>query len=108
MFEKTKKTISEENHNNKKGFQIIIKNLDNGEEVVNCQTRAIIGAYQTKSPEGGAIAASGMIITSCNTATLMATIEAAGDTVTEAKKKVIGDLPPKLLLAALLSGGSRE
>lgn len=53
MFDKTKKTISEENHNNKKGFQIIVKNLDNGEEVVNCQTRAIIGAYQTKSPEGG-------------------------------------------------------
>lgn len=109
MFDVNKKTIREEaQRKNKKGYQIIIKDLDSGEEVVNCQTKAIIGAYETKSPIGGATAANGIIVTSCNTATIMGVIEAADNTVTEAKKKVIGDLPPEVLLAALLSGGSRE
>lgn len=106
MFDEIKRIVDESRkHNNKNGFQIIVKNLDNGEEVVNCLTKAIIGAYETESPEGGAVAAKGLIITSCNTPTLMGVIKAAEETVTDAKKKLIEGLPPEIILAALLSGG---
>lgn len=54
MFDEIKRIVDESRKtNNKNGFQIIVKNLDNGEEVVNCLTKAIIGAYETESPEGG-------------------------------------------------------
>lgn len=53
MFDELKKIIEESKHKNKNGFQIIVKDLDNGKEVVNCLTKAIIGAYETESPEGG-------------------------------------------------------
>lgn len=97
---------AEEIAKNEKGYQIIIKNLDNGEEVVNEKTRAIIGAYQTETPEGKeGVAVQSITVTSCNTATLIATIEAA-DKVIEATKKrviegVIGDNPIAALLALL-------
>lgn len=54
MFDEIKRIVDESRKtNNKNGFQIIVKNLDNGEEVVNCFTKAVIGAYETESPEGG-------------------------------------------------------
>lgn len=96
----------EESVKSEKGYQIIIKNLDNGEEVVNEKTRAIIGAYQTETPEGKeGVAVQSITVTSCNSATLIATIEAA-DKVIEATKKrviegVIGDSPIAALLALL-------
>ena len=52
MFE-SNETIKSETHDNKKGFRIIIKNLDNGEEVVNSVTKAIIGAYAGENLRGG-------------------------------------------------------
>lgn len=52
MFERNT-TIKSETHDNKKGFHIIIKNLDNGEEVVNSVTKAIIGAYAGENQRGG-------------------------------------------------------
>ena len=105
MFERNT-TVKSETHDNKKGFRIIIKNLDNGEEVVNSVTKAIIGAYAGENQRGGE--ANGIVVTSCNTSTLIGTIEAADKAISETKKKVIEGLPPEVLLAALLSGGSRE
>lgn len=106
MFDEIKSILDESHkNNNKNGFQIIVKNLDNGEEVVNCLTRAIIGAYETELPEGGAVAAKSLIITSCNAPTLMGVIKATEEVVTDAKKKLIEGLPPEVVLAALLSGG---
>ena len=52
MFERNT-TVKSETHDNKKGFRIIIKNLDNGEEVVNSVTKAIIGAYAGENQRGG-------------------------------------------------------
>ena len=52
MFERNT-TVKSETHDNKKGFRIIIKNLDNGEEVVNSVTKAIIGAYAGANQRGG-------------------------------------------------------
>lgn len=57
---------------------------------------------------GGGVEANGIVVTSCNTSTLIGTIEAADKAISETKKKVIEGLPPEVLLAALLSGGSRE
>ena len=105
MFERNT-TVKSETHDNKKGFRIIIKNLDNGEEVVNSVTKAIIGAYAGENQRG--VEANGIVVTSCNTSTLIGTIEAADKAISETKKKVIEGLPPEVLLAALLSGGSRE
>ena len=106
MFERNT-TVKSETHDNKKGFRIIIKNLDNGEEVVNSVTKAIIGAYAGENQRGG-VEANRIVLTSCNTSTLIGTIEAADKAISETKKKVIEGLPPEVLLAALLSGGSRE
>ena len=43
---KTKEfVVKDEKHNNKKGFQLIVKNLDTGKDEFNVTTRAIVGAY---------------------------------------------------------------
>lgn len=102
MFDR-KESIKAETHNNKKGFHIIITNLDNGEEVVNSVTRAIVGAYAGESSRGG-VEANGIVVTSCNTPTLIGTVEAADKAISETKKRLIEGLPPELVLAALLGG----
>lgn len=103
MFDEIK-NIKEDNSNckSKKGFQITVKNLDTGETIFDSKTNAIIGAYAVGA-EGGAIATSGIIVASCNTPTLMATIDATDKVSAEAKKKVIDGMPPEVLLAALMS-----
>lgn len=84
------KVLKEENKKNEKGYQIIIKNLDTGEDEINETTRAIIGAFAIKTPEGvKGIDVQSIVVTSCNTATLIATIEGADKVVAEAKSKVI-------------------
>lgn len=85
----------------KKGFQITVKNLDTDEVIIDKQTRAIIGAF-TEDGENGKVNGRGIIITSCKTNELIGAINCADDTVSDAKKRVIGDLPPELLLAAIL------
>lgn len=95
--------LKEESRKNKNGYRIIIKNLDTGEEEVNEITRAIIGAYQTELPKGEeGIAVQSVAVTSCNTATLIATIEGASKVVEETKKRVvkqIGDVSVDALLS---------
>lgn len=102
MFDKIEKSKVEDNIKSEKGFQIIVKNLDNGETVIDSKTRAIIGAFEEGEEKGGAVSVRGIVITSCNTKTLIGTIEAADTAVAETKKKVIEGLPPELLLAAIL------
>lgn len=101
MFDRIKKVEMEEGINSKKGFHITVKNLDNGEVIIDSKTRAIIGAFE-EGAEGGAISAKGIVITSCNTKTLMGTVDAATTAVAETKKRIIESLPPELLLAAIL------
>lgn len=100
----------EESVKSEKGYQIIIKNLDNGEEVVNEKTRAIIGAYQTETPEGKeGVAVHSITVTSCNTATLIATIETADKVIEATKKRVIDKMIEDSPVAALFAflGGKR-
>lgn len=94
----------EESVKNEKGYQIIIKNLDNGEEVVNEKTRAIIGAYQTETPEGKeGVSVQSITVTSCNTATLIATIETVDKVIKAIKKRVIEGVIGDSFIAALLA-----
>lgn len=94
----------EESVKNEKGYQIIIKNLDNGEEVVNEKTRAIIGAYQTETPEEKeGVSVHSIIATSCNTATLIATIETVDKVIKATKKRVIEGVIGDSFIAALLA-----
>lgn len=99
------KVLREENRGNVNGYQIIIKNLDTGEVEVDETTRAIIGAFETKTPEEDCIAARSIVVTSCNTATLISVIEAADKVIETTKKRVIegvvGDSPIAALLAML-------
>lgn len=102
MFDEIKEVKTEKLKMSKKGFQITVKNLDTGEVLIDSKTRAVIGAYE-EGVERGAISVNGIVVTSCNTQTLMATIKGAESAVRETKKKVIEGLPPELLLAALFS-----
>lgn len=99
------KVLREENRGNVNGYQIIIKNLDTGEVEVDETTRAIIGAFETKTPEEDCIGAQSIVVTSCNTATLISVIEAADKVIKTTKKRVIegvvGDSPIAALLAML-------
>ena len=102
----TKVLKEEEGIKNEKGYQIIIKNLDNDEEVVNETTRVIIGAYQTETLEGKeGVVVQSINIASCNTATLIATIEAADKIIEKTKERVVKELAgdnPLMALFALL------
>lgn len=90
-------TIKDEKKDNKNGYQIIIKNLDNGEEVINVKTRAIIGAYATELGLGDVLSSSGICLTSCNSATLLATIKGAEKVAEQIKNKMFEEIMPDLL-----------
>lgn len=96
----------EESVKSEKGYQIIIKNLDNGEEMVNEKTRVIIGAYQTETLEGKeGVVVKSINIASCNAVTLIATIEAADKIIEKTKERVVKELAgdnPLMALFALL------
>lgn len=98
--------VKDEKHNNKKGFQLIVRNLDTGEDEFNVTTRAIVGAYATDLVIKGAVAAGGIVVTSCDTQTFIGTIEAAERTVEKAKETVIKQEFPKILAEIL--GGKNE
>lgn len=88
---------------NKKGFRIVIENLDTGERVVDSRTRAIIGAFENGTSEE-AVAAQGIIVTSCNTKVLMGVIEAADKTIASSKKRVVENFFSGGGIEALLKG----
>lgn len=96
MFDKIKEVKMEEINESKKGFQITVKNLDTGEILIDSATKCVIGAYEG-SKEGDAACAKGIVVTSCNTQTLMGTIEAANSAVAKTKKKIIERVLPQLL-----------
>lgn len=96
MFDKIKEVKTEEINESKKGFQITVKNLDTGEILIDSATKCIIGAYEG-GKEGDAVCAKGIVVTSCNTQTLVGTIETADSAVAETKKKIIERVLPQLL-----------
>ena len=89
--------VKDEKHNNAKGFQLIIRNLTTGKDEVNVATRAIVGAYSIDIGVSDSVSASGVVVTSCDTPTLIGTIEAAERTVEKAKETVIEWALPMIL-----------
>ena len=96
-------TLKDEEKQNKNGYQVIIKNLDNGEEVINVKTRAIVGAYATEIGVEGMLSSAGLCITSCDGKTLMATIQGAERVIERTKDKMFGDIMPDFIKAFLES-----
>ena len=78
---------SEKLKNCKKGFQIIVKSLDNGEILLDKKTKCIIGSIALEEVGEN----QGLIMANCNTPTLIATIGSADKTILEAKKRVVND-----------------
>lgn len=100
---------SEQLKDNKKGFRIIIENLDTGERITDTRAKAIIGAYAEaitdESVSVGAITAA-----SCETRAVIATVEGAEKVIEQTKKSVVerffssgGGI--ETLLKGLLGGG---
>ena len=94
-------TLKDEEKQNKDGYQVIIKNLDDGEEVVNVKTRALVGAYATELGVGDILASSGICLSSCNGATLLATVKGAEKVAEHIKNKMFEETMPDLLKALL-------
>lgn len=86
---------SEKIKNAKKGFQIIVRSLDNGETLLDKKTRCIIGSIVLE--EFGENQA--LIMANCNTPTLITTIDSAEEVILEAKKKVVKNTNIEELLA---------
>lgn len=79
--------IISKNTGNKKGYQLIIRDLDTFEEVLNIDIRALIGTYAHKGkPFGKDVPCSSIVLTSCDGLTFMQTIDSAEQTVNSAKK----------------------
>lgn len=96
-------TLKDEEKQNKNGYQVIIKNLDNGEEVINVKTRAIVGAYATELGVGDILASSGICLSSCNGATLLATLKGAEKVAEHIKSKMFEEIMPDSIKAFLES-----
>lgn len=95
--------VKDETKKNEKGYELIIKNLDNGEEVVKVKTRAIIGSYATEIGVEGMLSSAGLCITSCDGKTLMATVQGAERVMERIKDKMLGDIMPDFIKAFLES-----
>ena len=89
---------SEKIKNAKKGFQIIVRSLDNGETLLDKKTRCIIGSIALEQRGEN----QALIMANCNTPTLIVTIDSAEEVILEAKKKVVKDADLDKLLASVI------
>ncbi|MBO7213981.1 MAG: hypothetical protein J6V66_00640 [Clostridia bacterium] len=72
--------------NFKNGFQIIITNLDNGEELLNEKSNAIIGAISEENRNRG------IAFTACNAYTLISVVGVAKEVIEDTKKELINQV----------------
>lgn len=73
---------------NKKGFRIIIENLDTGERITDARAKAIIGAYaETITDEGVSVGA--ITVASCETIAVMATVNGVEKIIEQTKKNIV-------------------
>lgn len=79
---------SEQIKDNKKGFRIIIENLDTGERITDARAKAIIGAYaETITDEGVSVGA--ITVASCETKAVMATVNGVEKVIEQTKKNIV-------------------
>ena len=95
---------------NKKGFRIIIENLDTGERITDARAKAIIGAYAEAITDEGVLV--GAITAACETRAIIATVEGVEKVIEQTKKNVVSDFFSsgggiEALLKGLI-GGSNE
>lgn len=79
---------SEQIKDNKKGFRIIIENLDTGERITDARAKAIIGAYaETITDEGVSVGA--ITVASCETKAVMATVNGVEKVIEQTKQNIV-------------------
>lgn len=94
---------SEQIKDNKKGFRIIIENLDTGERITDARAKAIIGAYaETITDEGVSVGA--ITVAACETRAVIATVEGVEKVIEQTKKNVVSDFFSSGGIEALLKG----
>ncbi len=78
------------NRKHKKGFRLIVKDIETGSIIMNEAIDVFVGAWAKKMREGCAGAST--LISSCNSATLISAIENAEDAIKEAKDQLISGM----------------
>lgn len=96
---------------NKKGFRIIIENLDTGERITDARAKAIIGAYAEAITDEG-VSVGAITVADCETRAIIATVEGVEKVIEQTKKNVVSDFFSsgggiEALLKGLI-GGSNE
>lgn len=83
----TKIDKSEQIKDNKKGFRIIIENLDTGERITDARAKAIIGAYAEAITDEG-VSVGAITVASCETKAVIATVDGLEKVIEQTKKNI--------------------
>ena len=75
---------------NKKGFRIIIENLDTGERITDARAKAIIGAYAEAITDEG-VSVGAITVAACETRAVIAAVEGVEKVIEQTKKNVVSD-----------------
>lgn len=75
------------NNKHKKGFRLIVRDIETGDIIMNEAINAFVGAWAKKVPDG--VVGAATLISACNTQTLFSAIENAEKAIEQAKQQVI-------------------
>lgn len=84
-FENAREEFKNSKH--KKGFRLIVKDIETGDILMNEAINAFVGAWAKKVPDG--VVGAATLISACNTQTLFSAIENAEKAIEQAKQQVI-------------------
>lgn len=91
-FENVKEEFKNSKH--KKGFRLIVKDIETGSIIMNEAIDVLLGAWAKKVPDG--VIGAATIVSSCSTHTLVSAIENAEKAVEQAKESVVKELLSEL------------
>lgn len=84
-FENVREEFKNSKH--KKGFRLIVKDIETGDILMNEAINAFVGAWAKKVSDG--VVGAATLISACNTQTLITAIENAEKAIEQAKQQVI-------------------
>ena len=84
-FENVREEFKNSKH--KKGFRLIVKDIETGDILMNEAINAFVVAWAKKVSDG--VVGTAMLISACNTQTLITAIENAEKAVEQAKQQII-------------------
>ena len=84
-FENVREEFKNSKH--KKGFRLIVKDIETGDVIMNEAINAFVGAWAKKVSDG--VVGAATLISACNTQTLITAIENAEKAVEQAKQQII-------------------